>query len=210
MILQSFEVGPFMSNCYVVGDEATGAGLVIDPGAEGQRILQAVKAKKLSIEYVVITHAHIDHIGATREVVDGAHAKLALHEAEGGTAFASLAKAQARAFLGETIGDMPKPDWDLKDGDTISVGQLRFKVLHTPGHSAGGISLYGNGIVFTGDTLFNGSIGRTDLPGCSFEAIADSIKTRLYTLPDETVVYPGHGPSSTIGAEKRSNPFVRG
>ncbi len=209
MILETLPVGSFMANCYIVGSEVTGKGMIIDPGADGRDILRVVKNQRLAIEIVVITHAHIDHIAATKEVVDGTHGKLALHKAEGDSAFASIARAQARALLGEDLGEIPSPDRLLADGDIIEVGELRFKVLHTPGHSQGGICLYGEGVAFTGDTLFNAGIGRTDFPGCSFDDLMRSIRTKLYTLPDETVVYPGHGPSTTIGTEKGWNPFVR-
>ncbi|MBI2958207.1 MAG: MBL fold metallo-hydrolase [Chloroflexi bacterium] len=209
MILETLVVGPFMSNCYVVGSEATGKGMAIDPGADAQHILSAIKRYSLSVQTVVITHAHPDHMAAARAVVDATGAKLAIHELDGRGPVYQAVYRMFGPFVGGPMGAPPAPDQLLQDGDKIEVGGLSFTVLHTPGHSPGGISLYGEGVAFTGDTLFNSSVGRYDLPGCSFDDLARSIRTKLYTLPDATIVYPGHGPATTIGAEKASNPFVR-
>jgi glyoxylase-like metal-dependent hydrolase (beta-lactamase superfamily II) len=208
MIIRPLEVGPFASNCYVVGSATTGEGMIIDPGAEPQAILNTVKQLGLSIVMIVATHAHMDHVGAVHEVKEATGARFALHQAERGLMFS----APMRLFTAFGITPFkapPKPDISLQDGDRIEIGDLCFEVLHTPGHSSGGICLSGHGVVFSGDTLFNLGIGRTDFPGCSHERLIRSIKEKLMVLPDETIVYPGHGPPTTIGDERRGNPFLQ-
>ena len=207
MILKTLVVGPFGSNCYIVGSEAGKHGLIIDPGADGKQILRAVNDSGLRISTIVITHAHIDHVGALAAIKEATGAKFAIHEAETGSGLGMLS-TMLSSITGGSFSQPPQPDRLLKDGDTIDVDGLSFTVLHTPGHSPGGISLYGNGILFSGDTLFNYGIGRTDLGGGNYEQIIDSIKNKLLILPEETVVYPGHGPATTIGEEKRGNPFL--
>ncbi|MEW6033595.1 MAG: MBL fold metallo-hydrolase [Chloroflexota bacterium] len=209
MILEMLVVGPFMSNCYIVGSEKERTGMIIDPGADGADILKAVQRLGLSIDFVVLTHTHIDHVAATKQVVDATGARLAVHELEGhGQTFKAVARFLG-PFLGSGFDEPPRPDRLLKDGDVLEIGDLHFRVLHTPGHSPGGISLVGHGVVFTGDALFNFGIGRTDFPGCSFEDLMESIRTKLMVLPAETRVYPGHGPATTIGTEREWNPFLR-
>jgi hydroxyacylglutathione hydrolase len=207
MILKTLVVGPFGSNCYIVGSETGKHGLVIDPGAETKLILRTVNELGLTISLILVTHAHIDHIGALAPVKEATGAKFAIHEAEAKAGLGMFSRMLS-SMTGGSFNQPPKPDRLLKDGDTIDIDDLSFTVLHTPGHSPGGISLYGHGILFSGDTLFNYGIGRTDFPGCSYEQIMDSIKNKLIKLPDETVVYPGHGPATTIGEEKRGNPFL--
>ena len=207
MILKTLVVGPFASNCHIVGSESSKNGIIIDPGAEAKLILRTVNDLGLTISLILVTHTHIDHIGALVPVKEGIGAKFAIHEAEA-TAGLGMFSRMLSSMSGGSFNQPPKPDRLLKDGDTIAIDDLTFTVLHTPGHSPGGISLYGHGILFSGDTLFNHGIGRTDFPGCSYEQIMDSIKNKLMTLPDETIVYPGHGPSTTIGEEKRGNPFL--
>lgn len=207
MILKSLVVGMYGTNCYIVGSEATKSGMIVDPGAEPENILNAVHTLGLSIVWIVITHGHFDHVGALKAVKDATGAKFAIHEAEG----SGQVWAQA---LGSVLSGSPhkpaKADKLLKDGDVLDVGDLHFTVLHTPGHSHGGISLVGHGVVFSGDTLFNLGVGRTDFPGCSHEQLMKSIRDKLMTLPEETIVFPGHGPETTIGDEHRMNPFIRG
>jgi len=205
MILKTLVVGPFASNCYIVGSESSRRGIIIDPGAEAKLIIRTVNDLGLTIPLIVVTHTHIDHLGALKSVKDETRAKFALHEAEAGLGVFSR---MLSSMTGGSLSQLPKPDKLLKDGDTIDIDGLHFTVLHTPGHSPDGISLYGHGIVFTGDTLFNYGIGRTDFPGCSHDQLMDSIQNKLMTLPDETIVYPGHGPSTTIGEERRGNPFL--
>ena len=202
-------VGPFASNCYIVGSEATKQGMIIDPGAEAATILKTVEQTGLSISVIVITHAHMDHVGALRAVRGKTNAQFAMHEAEKGLLLS--APVRMLTALGVSpIKSPPRPDRLLKDGDFIDVGDLRFEVLYTPGHSSGGISIAGHGVVFSGDTLFNSGVGRTDFPGMSHDRLIRSIQDKLMTLPDETVVYPGHGPPTTIGDERLNNPFLQG
>lgn len=209
MILEMLVVGPFGSNCFIVGDEKTKTGMVIDSGAEPQRIVSTLQRLGLTAELIVITHSHIDHIGAVKQVKDTTGAKLAIHEAEGQGQSMKAVSQMLASFMGGKAEELPPPDILLKEGDTVKVGELSFKVLHTPGHSSGGLSLFGHGVVFTGDSLFNFGIGRTDFPGCSFDVLMQGIRTKLMTLPDDTRVYPGHGPETTIGAEKQWNPFLK-
>ena len=207
MILKTFVVGPVATNCYIVGSESSKRGVIIDPGAEARLILKTVNDLGLTISLIVVTHMHFDHVGALAQVKETTGAKFALHEAEAEAGLGMFSRMLS-SMMGGSLSQPPKPDRLLKDGDKIDVDGLSFTVLHTPGHSPGGISLYGHGIVFSGDALFNHGIGRTDFPGCSYEELMDSIKNKLMTLPDETIVYPGHGPSTTIGEERRGNPFL--
>ena len=205
MIIEKLTVGPLAVNCYLVGEEAGGAGMIIDPGAEPKTILNRVNALRLDIESIVLTHAHFDHIGALREVKETTRAEVALHADDA----QSLQLGNPLGFdFGFSFSPPPAPDRLLKDGDSLDSGCLRFLVLHTPGHTPGGICLLGEGIVFTGDTLFYSGIGRTDLPGGNSNELMESISARLMVLPDNTTVYPGHGPESTIGQERRNNPFL--
>ncbi|MBI2852952.1 MAG: MBL fold metallo-hydrolase [Chloroflexi bacterium] len=205
MILERLEVGPLATNCYVVGDKASHEGMVIDPGGDATAILEKVAALELNIKFIVLTHAHFDHIGALGRVKDAMKAEILVHR---GDAEALSGGHRAAAEFGFSMPEAPHPDRLLGDGETLLLGASDFRVLHTPGHTPGGICLEGGGVVFTGDTLFNGSIGRTDLPGGDYGMILDSIKTKLLTLPDGTTVYPGHGLESTIGRERRLNPFL--
>jgi len=207
MILKLLTVGPFASNCYIVGSESSKRGIIIDPGAEAKLILKTVNDLGLTISLIVVTHMHFDHVGALTPVKEGTGAKFALHEAETEAGLGVFSRMLS-SMTGGSFSQLPKPDRLLKDGDTIDIDGLHFTVLHTPGHSPGGISLYGHEIVFAGDALFNYGIGRTDFPGCSYDQLMDSIQNKLMTLPDETIVYPGHGPSTTIGEERRGNPFL--
>ena len=206
MIFEALTVGFIATNCYIVGSEVTRRGMIIDPGASAKGILSAVNSLKLEIEMIVITHSHFDHLGAVKALKEATGAKFAVGGTERMTpgTFTKLV-----AMMSGGSATVPEPDIMLKDGDTIDIDDLHFKVLFTPGHSPDEISLYGHGMLFSGDTLFNSGIGRTDFPGCSYEQLADSIKNKLYTLPDNTVVFPGHGPETTIGDEKRGNPFIR-
>lgn len=191
MILRSLTVGAYGTNCYIVGSNAALEGMIIDPGDEASQILKSVKEAKLNIKLIAITHGHGDHIGALDEVKKATGARIAIHENDVGA-----------------LDNWNSADLLLKGGDAINIGDLHFLVIHTPGHSAGGICLYGHNILFCGDTLFNYSIGRTDLGG-SASQLLNSIFTKLMILPDNTVVYPGHGPATTIGEERHSNPFLR-
>ena len=204
MIIKRLVVGPLEENTYILGDEDTKKAVLIDPGDEPDRIMDEVKDKGLQIEAIICTHAHFDHIGAAGDIKKETGAKIMIHKDDLETY--DLAKEQA-AFWGYSVDDLPKPDEYLKEGDNIQVGNLKFEVLHTPGHSPGGICPYGEGTVFTGDTIFKGSVGRTDFPGGSIEQLGESFR-RLLALPDDTDILSGHGPETTVGNEKTSNMFA--
>jgi len=205
MVLTRLVVGPLQVNCYILADEKTRDAVVIDPGDDAADILKVIKDKGLKVKYIINTHAHFDHVGANRALKEATGAELLLHEAD--AAVLSTVSHQSRSF---GMGDVKSPSADryVKQGDILKAGEISLKVLHTPGHSPGGISLLEEGMVFTGDSLFAGSIGRTDFPGGDLLTLLGSIKKNLLILPDETKVFPGHGPASTIGGEREENPFL--
>jgi hydroxyacylglutathione hydrolase len=209
MIVKMLVVGPLASNCYIVGSHSTKEGMIVDPGAEARTILKTVRQLGLSISLIVATHAHFDHIDALREVRESVDAQFALHEADQALLSATPPMSVMASLRLAAFEPYPQPDILLRDGDYLSIGDLRFQVLHTPGHTPGGVCLLGHGVVFSGDTLFNCGVGRTDFAGGSYERLIESIREKLMVLPDETVVYPGHGPPTTIGDERRGNPFLR-
>ncbi len=200
-------VGPLLTNCFIVWDDDTKQGAIIDPGEEADKILAKVKDLGIKIDIILATHCHFDHIAAVAQIKREIDAEFLAHE--GDISFVEDGKNAARRW-GFDIEQPPRPDRFIADGDKIKVGNLTLDVIHTPGHSPGGVSFLHNGMVFAGDCLFQGSIGRTDFRMGSLEVLVESIKTRLYTMPDDTIVYTGHGPITTIGEEKRHNPFVRG
>ena len=208
MIIKILTVGPFAANCYIVGSTSTKRGMIIDPGADADVIMKTVQETGLSISIIVITHSHMDHVGALREVQQKTNAEFAIHEAEKGFVFSTPMRMLTSLGV-SPVKSPPRPDRLLRDGDRIDLSDLHFEVLYTPGHSSGGICLLGHGVVFSGDTLFKFGIGRTDFPGMSHERLLKSIREKLMVLPDETVVYPGHGPPTTIGDERRGNPFLQ-
>ncbi|MBA7649308.1 Hydroxyacylglutathione hydrolase GloC [subsurface metagenome] len=206
MILKKLVVGPLASNCYIVGSASTKEGMIIDPADEAEEILQSIKELGLKISLIVLTHGHPDHVGALKEIKEATGAEVAIH-----TDDAESLQQQSLGFLfGLSYPAPPPPDRLLKDEDSIDIGDLHFGVLHTPGHTPGGICLLGHGVLFSGDTLFNYGIGRYDLPGGNYNQLMDSLQTKLMGLPDDTTVYPGHGPDTTIGTERRGNPFLQG
>ena len=206
MILHTLPAGMNQTNCYIVGCEETMQGAVIDPGGEGERIVQEIKRTGLAVRYVLITHAHFDHIGGIAKVVEATQAKLALHPNEKPL----LDAGGGAAMFGLPVQPAPPPDIDLSEGQQIDVGTLTLQVLFTPGHSPGGVTFYeaNEGVAFVGDVLFSRGIGRTDLHGGDRETLIRSIKEVLFALPDDTVIYPGHGPRTTLAREKRTNPWV--
>jgi len=204
LIVRKLVVGPIASNCYIIGSEATKEGMIIDPGADAKDIMRAVEKLGLTIKLIVLTHRHPDHVGAAAQVKEATGAELAAH--------IECAKylPQSPSYIYEPPYEgAPKPGRILKEGDSIDIGDLHFTVLHTPGHTPCGISIYGEGVVFTGDTLFNYGIGRYDLIDGDYDQLMNSIRSKLLTLPDDTIVHPGHGPDSTISTEKRANPFLK-
>lgn len=193
-----------MENCYILGDEKTGKAAVIDPGDEPERIVEKLNRKRLNCEYILLTHAHVDHVSGIKGVVEATGAKVLIHK---GDAFMlKSAPVQALAF-GMKPFMPPKIEKYIEDGDIIEIGNLKVKVLHTPGHSSGGVCFLVENCIFVGDTIFQGSIGRTDLPGGDYNELIASVEAKIFTLPDDTVIYPGHGPETTVGYEKKYNPF---
>lgn len=207
MILKEMPVGPIMANCFILGCEDTRQAAVIDPGDEADRILMALAENKLTLKYIINTHGHFDHVGANKRLKEATGAQIVIHPQD--APMLSQLSITASAF-GLSAENSPKADVLVEDGDTISFGNITLKVIHTPGHTPGGISLHTGKALFVGDTLFQGSIGRTDLPGGDYATLINSIKKQLFILGDDTVVYTGHGPRTSIGTEKRFNPFVGG
>jgi hydroxyacylglutathione hydrolase len=207
LIIAALPVGLIQTNCYVVGCEETKEGAVIDPGGDPERILAEVERQGLTLKYVLNTHAHFDHTYANRAIVAATGAPLALHPDDRRL----LQSSGGAASFGLRADPSPPPDLELHDGDELEVGKLRFQVLHTPGHTPGHVCFYEpeEGVLFDGDVLFYRGVGRTDLEGGSWQQLMDSIRRVLFALPDETVVYSGHGPATTIGEEKRLNPWLR-
>lgn len=205
MIVETIPVGPLQVNAYIVGCPATRRALLVDAGSDGEILLDALNRLELQLDLLVSTHGHFDHVGGNRAVLQASKVPFAMHEAD--VPLLSRATTQA-ALYGLSTEESPPPTRLLAEGDRITVGELVFDVLHIPGHSPGSICLVGQGHAFVGDVLFAGSVGRTDLPGGSYETLIRGIRDKLLTLPEETVVHPGHGPDTSIGREKRFNPFV--
>ena len=209
MIVEMLTVGPFQENCYVVGDEISGEGALVDPGDEATRIALAVEQTGLEIGQIIITHAHIDHVGAIASLVAEYVCPVLMHE----EAEAMLKTVPQQAMMmGLRFGQVPKVDRHVADEEVLEVGSLRLRSLYTPGHAPGHLAFLveGEEVVFSGDALFAGSVGRVDLPGGSMEVLMRSIEDRLMPLPDDTRVLSGHGPETTIGRERMTNPFLRG
>lgn len=203
MIIEKLIVGPLENNCFIIADEKSKECFVVDPGDEPDRILDLIHENNFIVKYIVCTHAHFDHVAAVPEIKEETKAKIVLHKDDLG--IYRTTKDQA-ALWGYEVDPLPEPDIFVSEGDKIEIGDLKFEIFHTPGHSQGSICLYGKGIVITGDTLFAGSVGRTDLHGGDINKLKKSFK-RLMSLPNEIKVLTGHGPESTIKKEKIDNFF---
>ena len=206
MIFETLEVGPLGVNCFILGCATSREGVVIDPGGDVERIAGIVAKHGLKIRYIINTHGHFDHVGGNRQAVKAFAAPLLIHGSDASMLGRAADVAQMYGMPGE---NSPAADSFLTEGMEIVFGSHRMKVLHTPGHTQGGCCLYleDEQKVITGDTLFADSIGRTDLPGGSHEQLLQSIRSKLFVLPDGVAAYPGHGPATTIGHEKRHNPY---
>ncbi len=206
MIIKGLAVGPIMANCFILGCEETGEAAVIDPGDEAERILSIVSDLNLGLKYILNTHGHFDHVAGNKRMKEATQAEIMIHPLD--APMLSQLSSSASAW-GMSAEDSPPPDRTIEDGDRVTFGNITLNVIHTPGHTPGGISFSTDGYVFVGDTLFAGSIGRTDFPGGDYDTLIASIKNRLFALGSDVEVFTGHGPETTIGNEKRTNPFVR-
>lgn len=199
-------VGIYAANCYIVYSESTKDGIVVDPGGDVDVILNIIDENNLKIKYIVLTHGHADHIGGVIGLRNALKISVMIHECDGEI----LVDGNKNLSNIMAMGTIEiNPDILIKGGEIIEFGDLKAEIIHTPGHTFGGISIKIEDSIITGDTLFSGSIGRTDLLGGDYNTIMDSIKNKIIVYPDETIVYPGHGPSSTIGKERALNPFLR-
>jgi glyoxylase-like metal-dependent hydrolase (beta-lactamase superfamily II) len=206
VIIETLVVGPIQANCFILGHEETREAAVIDPGDEAQRILAALGKHNLTLKTIINTHGHFDHVGGNRALKAATGAPILIH---GGDAPMLAHLADSAAVWGMQVEDSPAPDRILEDGDEIGFGAVTLKVIHTPGHSPGGIALLIPVQLFGGDTLFAASIGRTDFPGGDYGLLIDSVRSRLFVLGDDVRVYPGHGPATTLGRERQFNPFFQ-
>lgn len=205
MKYETLVVGPLETNCYLVYCQDSLECAVVDPGAEADRIFIMIARRDLKPALILNTHGHIDHIGANKEIKEKFTIPLYIHSADS-PMLENVHQSEMALFLGAI--DSPPPDNLLNDGDKITIGKSFLRVIHTPGHSPGSVSFLGDGFLISGDTLFFGGVGRTDLPGGSWKDMESSIKNKILTMPDDMVVLPGHGPATTVGQEKRANPFI--
>ncbi|MBI2761865.1 MAG: MBL fold metallo-hydrolase [Chloroflexi bacterium] len=206
LAIKGIVVGIFQENCWVIGSRRSGEGVIIDPGDEHERILELARDIGVNPKYIINSHGHVDHILAVPGVQRATGARFLLHP--GDNEIAASAADSATRWLGFTPEAPPPPDAPLADGDVVEVDRLRLQVLHTPGHTPGSVCFYTEGLLFSGDTLFLGSVGRTDLPGGSHQQLMSSIVDRLLMLPDDTIVLPGHMRETRIGHERATNPFI--
>jgi hydroxyacylglutathione hydrolase len=207
LIIKMLALGPmFMANCFIVGCEETKQAVVIDPGDEVDKILMVLSDLKLTVKYIINTHGHFDHVGGNKKLKEVTGADLIIHKLD---APMLLHLSDFSAMFGMNVENSPPADIEVEEGYDISFGNISLKVIHTPGHSPGGISLYTDGHVFVGDTLFAGSIGRTDFPDGDMNALLKGVREKLFILDDEVMVYPGHMGTTTIGVEKKTNMFFR-
>lgn len=206
LIVRGIVVGVFAENCWVIGNRRTGEGICIDPGDQADEILAMARDMGVNIKVIANSHAHVDHILGVRDVQTATGATFLMHAQE--APIAATAQRSARMFTGSDADPPPEPDYNPVDGDEIEVEGVKLKVIYTPGHTPGSVSYYTEGMLFSGDTLFQGSIGRTDLPGGDYAQEMASIIDKLLVLPDETIVLPGHMAETRIGFERQTNPFV--
>jgi glyoxylase-like metal-dependent hydrolase (beta-lactamase superfamily II) len=209
LVFDSLETGPIQTNCYIVGDSDCKVAAVVDPGGHVGAIRSALERHGLECKWIINTHAHFDHVGGNAELKRVTQAQILIHATEEGE-LSNLAKHAV--LFGMSVDNSPPADRTIDQGDEIDVGGIKLKVLHTPGHSPGSISLVieGESKILVGDLVFAGSIGRTDLPGGSYEVLLKSVKDKIFPFDDETKLYPGHGPSTNVGVERRHNPFLTG
>jgi glyoxylase-like metal-dependent hydrolase (beta-lactamase superfamily II) len=206
MFLDTIVVGPLQENSYVVGCEETKEAVIIDPGAEAERIYRVVTFQGFTLKYIMNTHGHVDHIGGVADLIEKTGVPFLMHK-DDMFLIENIQNDPIQAFL--QITPPQQPDRFIADGEKIAVGNLEFEVIHTPGHSPGSVCFLANNVLFCGDTLFANSIGRTDLPGGNYQQILTSIQEKLFPLDDNIKVYTGHGPATTIGSERQFNPFLR-
>ena len=206
MKIETFPVSSFGMNCYLVADSESGEAIYIDPGAEADFLIEKISNMNLNLRFIINTHCHVDHVAEASKVID--HFKVPFYIHKGDLPLLDNLREQGK-FFGLNVQETPKITEFVNDGDSFEFGNLKASVLHTPGHSPGGISIKIDNSVFVGDCLFMDSIGRTDLPGGNYDQLIKSINDKLLTLDDATIVYPGHGPATTIGRERKNNPFLR-
>jgi glyoxylase-like metal-dependent hydrolase (beta-lactamase superfamily II) len=207
LMVRGMVVGVFQENCWVIGNRRTGEAICIDPGDQPEDILAMAREMGVKIKAIANSHAHVDHILGVGDIKNETGATFLMHRDE--APIAAQAAKSALMFVGREVPDPPPPDYEPEDGDVVEVEGVKLTVIHTPGHTPGSLSYYTEGMLFSGDTLFAGSIGRTDLPGGDYEQEMASIIDKLLVLPDETIVKPGHMQETRIDAEKQTNPFVR-
>lgn len=206
MKYETLVVGALETNCYLAFCPETRISAVIDPGADPEKIIQAIAELELKPVLLINTHGHVDHVGANKDIKDKYSVPLCIHEADQ-KMLGSVLQSGLSFLLGAKAS--PEADRFLEDGEILDIGHQQLAVIHTPGHSPGSISLKSNGLIFTGDTLFSGGVGRTDLPGGSWKELEKSINERILRFPDDVLILPGHGPTTTVGQERADNPFLQ-
>ena len=207
MEITTVVVSMFETNCYIVRADSNRDCAIIDPGDEAERIITEIERQRLVPKAILLTHGHGDHCGGVNDILKSYH--IPLYAGKGEEALLLSAERNMSAAVGNPV-TCNMPDRLLKEDDTVAIGDIAFRVIQTPGHSPGGVCYLHENHLFCGDTLFYGSVGRTDFPGCSHEQLISSIADKLLNLPDETICYPGHGPTTTIGFERTNNPFLTG
>lgn len=203
----AMEVGPLAENTYIVGHAASGKAVVIDPGDESDEILRQLAGRGWTLDKILLTHGHFDHVGAVSALKERTGANVHIHPED---AERMMTAGRQGAMFGLCVPDPPRPDVLVREGDSVSLGAVSFRVLHTPGHTPGHVTYLSGSLAFVGDLIFAGSIGRTDLPGGSLDDLLRAVREKIFTLPEETVLFPGHGPATTVGEEMRGNPFFTG